>query len=146
MQQWRTPAKLIEEIKREDPNTCLTLYSIRQMLLNKEIQFIKRGRKYLVDKDSLLEYLSTSANENKITNHKLLPELVVKRGEVQMLKILHESSVVDNIYSLIKNLKDIQQTLEGLEVLPADIDDQIQIQNIRIKNAVGKINDLISNL
>ncbi len=63
-----------------------------------------------------------------------------------MLKILHESSVVDNIYSLIKNLKDIQQSLEGLEVLPADIDDQIQIQNIRIKNAVGKINDLISNL
>lgn len=84
--------------------------------------------------------------KTKITNHKLLPELVVKRGEVQMLKILHESSVVDNIYSLIKNLKDIQQTLEGLEVLPADIDDQIQIQNIRIKNAVGKINDLISNL
>lgn len=63
-----------------------------------------------------------------------------------MLKILHESSVVDNIYSLIKNLKDIQQSLEGLEVLPADIDDQIQIQNIRIKNAVGKINDLISSL
>lgn len=61
-----------------------------------------------------------------------------------MLKILHESSVVDNIYSLIKNIKDIQQSLEGLEILPADIDDQIQ--NIRIKNAVGKINDLISNL
>lgn len=84
--------------------------------------------------------------KTKITNHKLLPELVVKRGEVQILKILHESSVVDNIYSLIKNIKDIQQSLEGLEVLPADIDDQIQIQNIRIKNAVGKINDLISNL
>ena len=32
MQQWRTPAKLIEEIKREDPNTCLTLYSIRHPL------------------------------------------------------------------------------------------------------------------
>ena len=57
MQQWRTPAKLIEEIKREDPNTCLTLYSIRQMLLSKDLKFIKRGRKYLVDKDSLLEYL-----------------------------------------------------------------------------------------
>lgn len=65
MQKWRTPAKLIEEIKREDPNTGLTLYSIRQMLLNKEIQFIKRGRKYLIDKNSLLEYLSTSANKNK---------------------------------------------------------------------------------
>ena len=65
MQQWRTPAKLIEEIKREDPNTCLSLYSIRQMLLKKEIKFIKRGRKYLIEKNSLLEYLSTSANKNK---------------------------------------------------------------------------------
>ena len=65
MQQWRTASKLIEELKGEDPNTCLTLYSIRQMLLNKEIQFIKRGRKYLIDKNSLLEYLSTSANKNK---------------------------------------------------------------------------------
>ena len=65
MQQWRTPAKLIEEIKREDPNTCISLYSIRQMLLKKEIKFIKRGRKYAIIKNSLLEYLSTSANKNK---------------------------------------------------------------------------------
>ena len=65
MQQWRTPAKLIEEIKREDPSSCLTLYAIRQMLAKKEIQFIKRGRKYLIDKNSLLEYLSTMAKENK---------------------------------------------------------------------------------
>lgn len=63
-----------------------------------------------------------------------------------MLKIVQESSVADNIYGLIKNLKDIQQSLEGLEVLPADIDDQIQIQSIRIKNAIGKINDLLQQL
>ncbi len=63
-----------------------------------------------------------------------------------MLKIVQESSVSDNIYGLIKNLKDIQQSLEGLEVLPADIDDQIQIQSIRIKNAIGKINDLLQQL
>lgn len=65
MQQWRTPAKLIEEIKREDPNTSLTLYTIRKLLANREIEFIKRGRKYLIDKNSLFEYLSTIANENK---------------------------------------------------------------------------------
>lgn len=65
MQQWRTPAKLIEEIKREDPNTSLTLYAIRKLLDNREIEFIKRGRKYLIDKNSLLEYLSTLAKENK---------------------------------------------------------------------------------
>lgn len=63
-----------------------------------------------------------------------------------MLKIVQESSVADSIYGLIKNLNDIQQSLEGLEVLPADIDDQIQIQSIRIKNAIGKINDLLQQL
>lgn len=63
-----------------------------------------------------------------------------------MLKIVQESSVADNVYSLVKNLKDIQQSLEGLETLPADIDDQTQIQNIRIKNAIGKINELIQSL
>lgn len=63
-----------------------------------------------------------------------------------MLKMLQESNVADNMYSLIKKLKDIQQTLEGIEILPADIDDQIQIQNIRIKNSVGKIEELIRNL
>lgn len=63
-----------------------------------------------------------------------------------MLKIVQESNVADNMYSLIKKLKDIQQTLEGIEILPADIDDQIQIQSIRIKNSVGKIEELIRNL
>ena len=63
-----------------------------------------------------------------------------------MLKIVQESNVEDNMYSLIKKLKDIQQTLEGIEILPADIDDQIQIQSIRIKNSVGKIEELIRNL
>ena len=63
-----------------------------------------------------------------------------------MLKIVQESNVAHNMYSLIKKLKDIQQTLEGIEILPADIDDQIQIQSIRIKNSVGKIEELIRNL
>jgi len=63
-----------------------------------------------------------------------------------MLKVMKESTVADDVYSLLKQLKDIQQTLESFDVLPADIDDQIQIQNIRIKNAVGKMNDLIKNL
>ena len=63
-----------------------------------------------------------------------------------MLRVVQEANVADNLYSLIKKLKDIQQTLEGIEILPADIDDQIQIQNIRIKNSVGKIEELIRNL
>ena len=63
-----------------------------------------------------------------------------------MLKVMKESNVADDIYSLLKQLKDIQQTLESFDVLPADVEDQIQIQNIRVRNAIGKMNDLIKSL
>ena len=63
-----------------------------------------------------------------------------------MIKVLQESNVGDNIYGLIKQLKDIEQILETFETLPADINEQIEIQSIRMKNAIGKINELIQNL
>lgn len=63
-----------------------------------------------------------------------------------MIQVLHESNVGDSIYGLMKQLKDIQQTLETFETLPADVNDQIEIQNIRIKNAINKINELIQHL
>lgn len=63
-----------------------------------------------------------------------------------MIQVMQESNVGDSIYGLMKQLKDIQQTLETFETLPADVNDQIEIQNIRIKNAINKINELIQHL
>lgn len=63
-----------------------------------------------------------------------------------MIQVLQESSIGDSIYGLMKQLKDVQQTLEAFETLPADINDQIEIQNIRIKNAIGKINELLQHI
>lgn len=63
-----------------------------------------------------------------------------------MLKMLQESNIRDNIYSLIENLKNIQQTLEEIVILPSDVYSQIQIQNIIIKNSVDKIEEIIRNL
>lgn len=56
----------LEEIKAEDPNTCLTEYAIRQMVANGEISHIKRGRKILIDLDELKEYLSIGAKHKGI--------------------------------------------------------------------------------
>ena len=56
----------LEEIKAEDPNTCLTEYAIRQMVANGEISHIKRGRKILIDLDELKEYLSIGTKHKGI--------------------------------------------------------------------------------
>lgn len=56
----------LEEIKAEDPNTCLTEYAIRQMVINGEISHIRRGRKILIDLDELKEYLSNGAKRKGI--------------------------------------------------------------------------------
>ena len=56
----------IMEVKREDPNSSLTEYAIRQMVINGEISHIRRGRKILIDLDELKEYLSSSARNTGI--------------------------------------------------------------------------------
>ncbi len=63
-----------------------------------------------------------------------------------MIQVMRESSVADTMYVYAKQLKDIQQTIETFETLPADINDQIEMQNIRIKNAIGKIQELLQHL
>lgn len=62
----RKVKSLLEEIKTEDPNTCLTEYAIRQMVAKGEISHIRRGRKILVDLDELKEYLSNGAKRRGI--------------------------------------------------------------------------------
>lgn len=56
----------LEEIKAEDPNTCLTEYAIRQMVIDGDISHIRRGRKILIDLDELKEYLSNGAKRRGI--------------------------------------------------------------------------------
>ncbi len=56
----------LNEIVGEDPNSSLTEYAIRQMVINGEISHIRRGRKILIDLDELKEYLSSGARNNGI--------------------------------------------------------------------------------
>lgn len=63
-----------------------------------------------------------------------------------MLQVKNESSVIDSTYSFQKDLKDIQETIETIDVLPVDVEDQIAMQNIRIKNAIGKIKEFLQKI
>lgn len=45
----RTINKAYEEIKAKDPDTCLTLYKVRQLVTSGAVPSTKAGWKWLVD-------------------------------------------------------------------------------------------------
>ena len=57
MKRMRSIPEAYLEIKRLDENTSLTLNSIRLLCKQDKIRHVFIGRKYLVDLDSLIEYL-----------------------------------------------------------------------------------------
>lgn len=57
MPKMRTIQEAAAEIKRTDPNTAVTPYAIRQMVLNGNLPHIKAGKKYLINLDVLERYL-----------------------------------------------------------------------------------------
>ena len=61
MLRMRTIDKALEEIKKADPDTAITKYAIRQLVISHEIPSITRGNKYLITLDALLSYLSGEA-------------------------------------------------------------------------------------
>ena len=49
----------VEEIRTSDPDTALTEKALRRMILEGEIPHVTIGRKYLVNLNTLYQYLST---------------------------------------------------------------------------------------
>ena len=54
----RTAEQAVEELKRVDPETALTVRAVRRMISTGEIPHIKVGSKFLIDFDGLCSYLS----------------------------------------------------------------------------------------
>lgn len=54
----RTAEQAIEELKRVDPETALTVRAVRRMISSGEIPHIKVGTKLLIDFNGLCSYLS----------------------------------------------------------------------------------------
>ena len=54
----RTIQKAYEEIKQADPETSITQYRIRELVINGDVPSVKSGNKFLLDLDVLLNHFS----------------------------------------------------------------------------------------
>ena len=53
----RTAAEAYAELKRTDPNTCLTLRALQGIIKKGEIPVLKIGSKNLIDMNNLYDYI-----------------------------------------------------------------------------------------
>lgn len=47
-----------EQLKKEDPETDITIYALRTIVISGVVPTVRLGRKLLINYDSLLDYLS----------------------------------------------------------------------------------------
>lgn len=59
----RTIAEAAAEIRAIDPDTAITPYHIRQLAITGVLPRVKAGKKYLINLDTLLEYMTDPAAE-----------------------------------------------------------------------------------
>ena len=62
----RTVHEAAEELRRMDEGTAVTEYHIRQLAVNNIIPRVKAGKKYLINLDALIAYLSQPHNERGV--------------------------------------------------------------------------------
>jgi len=57
MNRLRTIRSALIEIKKEDPETCITYGIIKRLCDEEKIQYIKQGNRIIVNYDFLIDYL-----------------------------------------------------------------------------------------
>ena len=57
----RYPQQALEELRKEDPDTSVTLHFIRSLVKSGKIPSIRIGRGYLLNYDALVQYLSEAS-------------------------------------------------------------------------------------
>lgn len=57
MNRLRTIRCAVKELKKEDPETCITYSIIRKLCEEEKIQYIKQGNRFIVNYDYLINYL-----------------------------------------------------------------------------------------
>ncbi len=57
----RTIPETIKMLREYDPETCLTETALRRMVLTNQIPYTRVGKKYLINVDALIRYLSGEA-------------------------------------------------------------------------------------
>lgn len=59
MERIRTINEAVQMIRKEDPESRISAYLIRQLAYNEKIRSIKSGSKVMIDFDSLLAFLQS---------------------------------------------------------------------------------------
>ena len=59
----RTVSEAARELKKLDPSTAVTEYHIRRLVLSGKLPRLKAGKKYLINFDTLLDYLAQPGEE-----------------------------------------------------------------------------------
>ena len=67
MPRMRTIQEAYKAIKESDEKTAITPHAIRRLIINGDVPSIKAGNKYLIDLDTLEEYLKNPAPERNGT-------------------------------------------------------------------------------
>ena len=73
----RTIKECINEIKELDPHTAVTEYHLRQLTSTGVIPRVKAGKKYLINLDTVLEYLQNPTAEKFNQNNNTAVDNVV---------------------------------------------------------------------
>ena len=61
----RTVAKTVDELKRLDPDTCVSAYYIRQLIKKGELPVVWAGSRALINLDDVLTLLHIGTGERK---------------------------------------------------------------------------------
>ncbi len=72
----RTPAQALEEIKQQDPHSCVSLNMIRRLITTGAVPSVAvcNGRRRLVNLDALLTYLENPPeNKSTVAAHGIRP-------------------------------------------------------------------------
>ena len=65
----RTAAQVLAEIKKVDPNTCVTLSYIKRVIHEEKIPVLSAGKKKLVNLDDFIEFLSKGDSDAEPDAH-----------------------------------------------------------------------------
>lgn len=55
--------QVVNNIKREDKDTAITRYFVRQLCIENKIVHIKAGQKYLINYDKFVDFLNNGAGQ-----------------------------------------------------------------------------------
>lgn len=68
MARMRYPKQALDLIRKEDPDTQITLNFIRSLVYSGKIPCVKIGRRHLINVDALIKYIETSKVSNEEIN------------------------------------------------------------------------------